>query len=101
VRRAPASLLLLALCPLGAPAADAPPGNPERGAALHAAHCTGCHGDEVYTRPDRRIRSFPALVRRVQACNRNIGAGMTPAQVHDVIAYLNRRYYRFERKEAP
>lgn len=91
-----AVVFLVALCPLAAAAANAPRGDVERGAALHATHCAACHGDEVYTRENRRIRSLDGLIRQVQACNRNIGAGLSPDEVRDVIDYLNERYYHFE-----
>ena len=38
------------------------------GAELHAAHCTGCHGADIYTRPQRLVNNYTELRERVQQC---------------------------------
>jgi len=89
-------LLLLGLT--GAvPAAD-----PERGKSLHDENCTHCHislmggdGSGIYTRPDRRIDSLPALRKQVNRCKDSLGAPWPPDQIDDLVLYLNQTFYQF------
>lgn len=82
----------------GAVAADTAllPGDAANGKKLLAVHCMECHDTGVYTRKDRRIKSLGGLIGQVEACNRLLKKELTPAQVNDLIAYLNETYYRFE-----
>ena len=57
--------------------------------------CTRCHGDEVYTRTDRRVSSLAALGKQVRRCKDNIGIQLFDEDVNDVIKYLNSKYYKF------
>lgn len=72
------------------------PGDPVQGAKLHAAYCTECHDTSVYTRKNRRVNTLMGLIAQVRACSRLPKKPLTPAQVDDVIAYLNKMYYRFK-----
>lgn len=58
-------------------------------------NCTSCHGSEVYTRPDRKIRSLSALKTQVETCNTNLDKGMFPQEVDAVANLLNQEYYKF------
>ena len=40
-------------------------GDAKLGKALVEANCTRCHGSEVYTRPDHKVKSFDGLVKQV------------------------------------
>jgi mono/diheme cytochrome c family protein len=64
--------------------------------ALYEQNCTGCHGTEVYTRPDRKIGSLGALKTQVERCNTNLDKGMFPEEVKAVAMLLNDEYYKFE-----
>jgi len=64
--------------------------------ALVQKNCIGCHGSEVYTRPDRRIQSFSSLETQVRRCSVNLDLAWFEDEIEDVAQYLNRKYYHFE-----
>jgi mono/diheme cytochrome c family protein len=72
-------------------------GGTDDGAALHAAHCTRCHGDEVYTRGNRLVHNAAELRDRVRDCELLAEAGWFEEEVEAVVEYLDERYYRFRR----
>ena len=65
------------------------------GKALVDRYCTGCHADEVYTRPDRKIRSLDTLRLQVLRCNAMTKSGLTDEDVAAITDYLNKSFYRF------
>ena len=74
----------------------------ERGKSLHQDNCIECHvsiqggdGSGIYTRPDRRIDSLPALRSQVNRCKNSMGVSWPEDQIDDVVAYLNSMYYKF------
>jgi mono/diheme cytochrome c family protein len=67
----------------------------ENGNDLHFEHCTGCHGDEVYTRDDRKMKDLAQLGRQVRFCQNAVGATWFDDEVDDVIEYLNTTFYHF------
>lgn len=83
-----AALLFCLLCAGPAAAAFDP-------AAHHAANCTSCHDDGVYTRDNRMIDSLPALEAQVARCEANLNTGLFPEEQAAVVDYLNRKYYKF------
>lgn len=73
-----------------------------RGKSLHDDNCIECHvsiqggdGSGIYTRPDRRIDSLPALRSQVNRCKNSMGVSWPQDQIDDVVTYLNRTYYKF------
>ncbi len=75
----------------------------QRGEQLHNSQCIACHasrfgdnGAEIYTRPNRRVQSFEGLQRQVNRCKNNLQIVWFDEDVADVVAYLNRTYYKFE-----
>ena len=73
-----------------------------RGKSLHDDSCIECHvsiqggdGSGIYTRPDRRIDSLPALSSQVNRCKDSMGVSWPQDQIDDVVAYLNKTYYKF------
>jgi mono/diheme cytochrome c family protein len=70
--------------------------DPQEGKALVKKNCTGCHGSEVYSRPDRRIDSMDSLRKQVEVCSKNAHTDWNDAQKADVIAYLNEAFYHFK-----
>jgi mono/diheme cytochrome c family protein len=82
--------VLAALC---APAALAA-GNPGNGERLHA-RCLQCHGTEVYVPPKRKVASLAALRRETVRWADMYNPAFTKAQIEDLVAYLNRDFYRF------
>jgi len=74
----------------------------KRGKSLHDDNCIECHvsiqggdGSGIYTRPDRRIDSLPALRSQVNRCKDSMGVSWPQDQIDDVVAYLNSNYYKF------
>lgn len=74
----------------------------KRGKSLHDENCIECHvsiqggdGSGIYTRPDRRIDSLPALSSQVNRCKNSMGVSWPQDQIDDVVAYLNNSYYKF------
>ena len=65
------------------------------GKALIDRYCVGCHADEVYTRPDRKIRSIDTLRLQVLRCNAMTKSGLTDEDVAAITDYLNKSFYRF------
>lgn len=84
------SVLIFILLPGTLLAADI-----DNGEDLHFEHCTGCHGDEVYTRADRKMKDLAQLGKQVRFCQNAVGATWFDDEVDDVIEYLNATYYRF------
>ena len=73
-----------------------------RGKSLHDDNCVECHvsiqggdGSGIYTRPDHRIDSLPALRSQVNRCKNSMGVSWPEDQIDDVVAYLNSMYYKF------
>lgn len=89
---APALLLLLATTATHA----APlPGDAAKGKALHDASCVACHDTSVYTRRDRHIQSLAELTEQVNGCSHRTGVKLSPAQVDDLVKYLDETFYKF------
>jgi len=88
-------LILTTTCLLaaGAPLTSAYADN---GADLHAANCTSCHDDSVYTRKDHRVTSLAGLKKQVQRCELSQGLKWFDEDVDDVVNYLNTTYYKFK-----
>jgi len=53
-------------------------------------YCVGCHADEVYTRPDRKIRSPETLRLQVLRCNAMTKSGLTDEDVAAITDYSTR-----------
>lgn len=97
------TLFAAALFAATAHAAPFEKGDPKAGKALHDKSCTSCHvsmfggdGSEMYTRPDRKVKTPQQLAARISGCNANTGAGWFPEDEAHVAAYLNRQYYKFK-----
>ena len=63
---------------------------------LMIEQCSSCHGDEVYTRPDRRVNNLLELEKQLHRCNHVIAEKMDIHTVTDVMDYLNKKYYKFK-----
>lgn len=71
-------------------------GEAESGEKLHKKHCTACHDTKVYTREQRSIKSIEGLTGRVKLCNQQIGLKLQKSELDDIIAYLNKAFYKFD-----
>lgn len=69
-------------------------GDPERGAKLHQ-DCLGCHGIELYMPPRAKIKALAVLQREVERWNDRMNPKFTRQEVEDLVAWLNRDFYRF------
>jgi cytochrome c553 len=94
MKRVYVALIILLAAPLHAAPFDK--GDPGKGQALHAKSCTACHGTQVYSRPDRKIKTAGQLAARISGCNANTGAGWFPEEEQHVGAYLNQGFYKFK-----
>ncbi|MCB1878039.1 MAG: cytochrome c [Chromatiales bacterium] len=84
------ALATLLLLPFGASAADA-----DTGKELVETHCTGCHGSEMYTRPNSKMKSRDSLVAQVGRCDAAVGTQWFQDDIENVVEYLNQAYYHF------
>lgn len=91
-----AGTALTALLALGSVAgcAEAVRGDPVRGEQLHAV-CLPCHGTSLYTSPQRKITSLPALRQEVARWGDYYNPAFSEKDIDDVTAYLNTHFYRF------
>jgi hypothetical protein len=67
-----------------------------KGKQLNDEHCVKCHGSEVYTRPDRRVKSLDGLHKQVRFCEQNLGLTWFDDEIDSTAAYLNQEYYKFD-----
>lgn len=84
--------LLLAAAATGAFAADA---DTAHGKQLVDDNCYSCHGNEVYTRNDRRVKSRSGLTKQVQRCELSLGLSWFDEDVENAAEHLNQNFYRF------
>ncbi|MCX8085891.1 MAG: hypothetical protein N3C63_03205 [Rhodocyclaceae bacterium] len=84
-----AAAWMLAAC------SETPKGDPQRGAEIHKV-CLDCHGTGLYERPDRKVTSLEALRLETQRWGDYYHPALTAQEVEDVVAYLNRDFYRFK-----
>lgn len=90
------TLTMLALWSVDAQAGALLPGDADNGGRLVKAQCSSCHGSEVYTRKDRRIKTLEGVIGQVHRCNGNLNAKLSRDQVNDIIKFLNESYYKYE-----
>ena len=76
----------------------------KNGKELHDANCISCHaakmggdGTGIYTRENRRIENYPALIKQVHRCRDSLGIPWPEDQVNDVVEYLNKNFYKFKK----
>lgn len=88
--------LLLSAVALGVTAcSEVPKGDPVRGEQLHEA-CLDCHGTGLYVKPDRKIKSLDALYKETRRWGDYYNPAFSPQDVDDMVAYLNRDFYKFK-----
>ena len=78
-------------------------GDPKGGKLLVDRDCVACPAqrfagdpDQMYRRPDRRIKTPAQLLAQVQGCNVNLGKGYFPEEEEHIAAYLNLEFYQFK-----
>jgi len=85
----PAASLLFAMLAANASGADFD------AAGYHEAQCTRCHDAGVYTRENRRVRSYPMLEAQVARCDANLETKLFPNDLELLVEHLNTQYYMF------
>lgn len=63
--------------------------------AYHGSNCTRCHDTKVYTREDRKMRSYPMLNARVAGCDAKFGEKLPAEGLSGLVDHLNTNYYKF------
>ena len=61
-----------------------------------ASNCNRCHGTEVFTRKDRKIKNLAALESQVRRCDSQLNTNWFDDEIIDVTAHLNKQYYKFK-----
>jgi mono/diheme cytochrome c family protein len=69
-------------------------GDANRGEALHR-DCEGCHGTELYVKPRAKVKTLSTLKKEVERWNDRMNPKFTKQETEDLVAYLNRDFYRF------
>ena len=68
----------------------------EHGRKLYEVSCDACHTANVHWRDKRLVDSWPALLHQVDRWQRNSKQRWEQADINDVAAYLNERYYHLQ-----
>jgi len=74
------------------------------GKTIDQQKCYACHakktgfgnGDMIYTRSDRKVKDYARLKTMVAMCNTELRLDMFPEDEADVLAYLNKQFYKFK-----
>ncbi|MGD8590060.1 MAG: cytochrome c [Chromatiales bacterium] len=69
----------------------------DTGKSLVEKNCVRCHGNEVYTRSDRRVTSLSGLHKQVRRCEQMLGLTWFDDDIDNVAGYLNQQYYKFSK----
>ena len=85
------------MCVLAAP-------NLQNGKEIDQNKCYACHakktgfgnGGMIYTRSDSKVNSLAKLKTMVERCNTELRLDLFPEDEADVIAYLNKQFYKFK-----
>lgn len=74
------------------------------GKKIDEQKCYACHakksgfgnGDMIYTRSDSKVKSLAKLKSQVALCNTELRLDLFPEDEADVVAYLNKQFYKFK-----
>jgi len=64
--------------------------------ACHAKKSGFSNGDMIYTRSDSRVKNLQNLKTMVARCNTELRLDLFPEDEADVVAFLNKQFYKFE-----
>jgi mono/diheme cytochrome c family protein len=93
MRRTASALLIAGFMALSASASLAA-GDAARGEKLHQ-DCLGCHGTELYVPPKAKVKTLAALKKETERWNDRMNPKFTTQEVADLVAWLNRDFYKF------
>ncbi len=72
-------------------------GNAGNGQKLFSgSKCDKCHGTEVFTRTDRKVKDLKGLEAQVRRCDSNLNTNWFDDEILDVTAHLNQKFYKFK-----
>lgn len=71
------------------------PAHTADGKNIYMQSCSGCHGTEVFTRPDRKVKNLVELRNRVRQCSYAIESKWFDEEINAVTDYLNSAFYKF------
>ena len=74
------------------------------GKKIDEQKCYACHakksgfgnGDMIYTRSDSKVKNLQNLKTMVARCNTELRLDLFPEDEADVIAFLNKQFYKFK-----
>ncbi len=66
----------------------------DHGRKLYENNCDACHTAKLHWRDKRLVESWADLLQQVERWQRNAGQSWEPADINNVAAYLNARFYR-------
>jgi hypothetical protein len=74
------------------------------GKKIDEQKCYACHakksgfgnGDMIYTRSDSKVKNLQNLKSMVARCNTELRLDLFPEDEADVIAFLNKQFYKFK-----
>lgn len=107
-RAASVAALVVAAASFAAIAADPQPkpfaaGDPEKGRKIVETDCVSCHAqrfkgdaDQMYLRPERKVKTPEQLLSQVRVCNSQLSKNYFPDEEEHIAAYLNSRFYKFK-----
>ena len=64
---------------------------------FNESRCLECHGVELFTSKDRKVQNLSGLESMVRRCDANLSTNWFDDQILDVVEYLNKAYYKFEK----
>ncbi len=75
------------------------------GQKIDQEKCYACHakksgfgnGDMIYTRSDSKVKNLQNLKSMVAMCNTELRLDLFPEDEADVVAFLNKQFYKFKK----
>lgn len=64
---------------------------------FNESRCLECHGVDLFTSKDRKVKNLTGLESMVRRCDANLSTNWFDDQILDVVEYLNKAYYKFEK----
>ncbi|MEE9351965.1 MAG: hypothetical protein V3U78_06860 [Thiotrichaceae bacterium] len=63
------------------------------------SQCQKCHGTEVFTREDHKVKDLAGLGKQVRMCDSQLSVNWFDDEIADVVSYLNESFYKFEEND--
>ena len=89
-------LLAGLLLPIAALAQDV-----SRGTLLYETHCASCHREGLHDRRNSVVKNYADLRFQVERWTKQTGRTFTPAEVEDLIEFLDASHYRLGQRPPP